>query len=306
MRRALIAALLLSGVAAAQQSSVLQQPQQITNLVERAPGPTYSDQYCAGYVSNKAPEAGKYVIAGAETPFQADYGTREVVFLEGSGYAEGGRYSIVRTLSDPNKYEMFPGQRSAIATLGAAYAEIGRVKIRAVRGENAVAEVEFACQQMVPGDYAVPFVEKPPIVYKAKSSFDRFPPSDGSLKGRIMLAKEFDSVLGQGNKVYLNVGADKGVKVGDYFRAIRGYDPQTMDPVDALSYRINSMEDTQKNVVNPTAERYAKLPIRALGEMIVLEVTPTSATAMITLAVEPLNVGDYVELEGPGNPPPQQ
>jgi len=96
------------------------------------------------------------------------------------------------------------------------------------------------------------------------------------------------------------------VKVGDYFLAIRGYDRETMDPVDGLSYKINSMEDTQKNVVNPTPERLAKLPVRALGEMIVLDVTPTSATAMITLSLEIINVGDYVELEGPGAPPPSQ
>ena len=303
MKRALIAALLLSGMAAAQQTGVPQQPQQITNLVERASGPTYSDQYCAGYITNKGPDAAKYVIAGAETPFQADYSTPETIFLEGSGYAEGGRYTIIRALKDPNQYEMFPGQRSAIAGLGAAYAEVGRVKIKAVRGENAVADIEFACQQIVPGDYVVPFAEKPPIVYKAKASFDRFPPTSGSLKGRILLAKEFDSILGQGNKVYLNVGADKGVKVGDYFRAVRGYDPNSMNQVDALSYKINAMEDTQGNAVTPSAERYGKLPLRALGEMIVLEVTPSSATAMITLSLESINVGDYVELEGPGAPP---
>jgi hypothetical protein len=35
--------------------------------------------------------------------------------------------------------------------------------------------------------------------------------------------------------------------------------------------------------------------------MIVLNVTPTSATAMITTALEHVNIGDMVELEGGSN-----
>jgi hypothetical protein len=36
--------------------------------------------------------------------------------------------------------------------------------------------------------------------------------------------------------------------------------------------------------------------------MIVLNVTPTSSTAMITFALENVNVGDMVELEGGAQP----
>ncbi len=37
------------------------------------------------------------------------------------------------------------------------------------------------------------------------------------------MGKDFDSVLGTGQKVYFNVGSNQGVKVGDYFRAVRSY-----------------------------------------------------------------------------------
>ena len=37
------------------------------------------------------------------------------------------------------------------------------------------------------------------------------------------MGKDFDSVVGTGQKVYLNVGSNQGVKVGDYFRATRNY-----------------------------------------------------------------------------------
>ena len=43
------------------------------------------------------------------------------------------------------------------------------------------------------------------------------------LTGRIVLGKDFDTMLGTGMKLYLNVGANQGVKVGDYFRVVRSY-----------------------------------------------------------------------------------
>ena len=48
-----------------------------------------------------------------------------------------------------------------------------------------------------------------------------FCPSNGKASGRIVLAKDFDLLLGNGSKIYMNVGANQGVKVGDYFRAVR-------------------------------------------------------------------------------------
>jgi hypothetical protein len=49
-------------------------------------------------------------------------------------------------------------------------------------------------------------------------------------------------------------------------------------------------------VVTPAKAK--TLPLRNLGEMIVLSVTPTSSTAMITNSLESIEVGDWVELEG--------
>ena len=48
-------------------------------------------------------------------------------------------------------------------------------------------------------------------------------PSNGKLSGRIVLGKDFDGVLGTGMKLYMNLGSNQGVKVGDYFRVVRSY-----------------------------------------------------------------------------------
>src|SRR5439155_522062 len=68
--------------------------------------------------------------------------------------------------------------------------------------------------------------------------------------GRIVLGKDFDSELGTGKKVYINVGANQGIKVGDYFRAVRSYTADLNDPVDSLSFKASTVEDTQRREPN--------------------------------------------------------
>ena len=168
----------------------------------------------------------------------------------------------------------------------------------AIRGKVAIAVVEFSCSTMVAGDFVVPFQEKPPLAYRPKTAFERFPAGQGSVTARIVMAKDFDFLVGTSHKVYLSAGADKGVKVGDYFRAVRNYDPARVGEVEALSMKVQQSEETQKNDMSLRKEKYVELPQRALAEMIVLNVTPTSSTAMITYALESVTVGDLVELEG--------
>jgi hypothetical protein len=193
---------------------------------------------------------------------------------------------------------MFPGQQAAIAEVGQPYADLGRVRVTSVRGNTAIAEVEFSCNAIVPGDSLVAFQEKAPVAYRPKSAFERFPAGSSSVTGRIVMAKDFDNIAATGHKVYINVGADKGVKVGDYFRVVTGYDPAKIDRVEALSYKMKYSEEGQKNAPKVPNSRLAELPRKAIAEAIVLHVTPTASTAMITVALESVTVGNTVELEG--------
>ena len=59
------------------------------------------------------------------------------------------------------------------------------------------------------------------------------------------MGKDFDSQLATGHKLYINVGSNQGVKIGDFFRAVRGYDADLNDPVDSLSFKAAIAEDTQ-------------------------------------------------------------
>lgn len=258
--------------------------------------PSYSDLNCAGFLSKEAISKKNEIAGGLDSPMQTQY-ARGTIFVSGGGLQEGTQYSVVRELHDPNRYEPFVGQRRAIEETGQPYAELGRIRVTALRGNTAIAEVEFACQNMTVGDLVVPYIEHAAPTLRKTSTFERFPANAGKLTARIIMAREFDTELRPGHKVYLNVGSNKGVKVGDYFRAVRSYDPERLSAVDNLSYGAPVGEDTQKVPGVVTKESAKTLPPRATGEMVVLSVNQTSATAMITYAVEDIQVGDDVELE---------
>jgi hypothetical protein len=275
--------------------------------IARFQTPTMADQYCAGFISKQHVPNANFVDGGLQTPSTTKFTNGEVVYLAGHGYQQGQEYSIVRELRDLNEYEFYPGQHKAVSNAGQPYAEIGRVKVLDVRQHSAVAQVEFSCDPINPGDTAVPFVEKQPIAFHAPIQFDRFAPSNGKLTGTILLSNDFAGTLGAGAKVYMNFGSNQGVKSGDYFRAFRPYAFDLRDPVDSLSFKASTSEDTQKNLPTFEASRFtrtkgpnihvADLPRRAVGEIVILGVTPTTATGMIVFAAEDVHPGDSVELD---------
>ncbi|HEU5452616.1 MAG TPA: hypothetical protein VFU76_11555 [Terriglobales bacterium] len=271
---------------------------QMTNLVEKAEAPSYTDLNCSGYISKQAPSTANFVAGGAESPVSSQFGQDDTIFFNGSGYEVGQRYSIVRAVKDPNRMEMFPHQHADVLAVGQPYQDIAHARVVSLRGSMAIAVIDFSCTAVTAGDYVVPFQERAQVAYHPKGAFEQWPASVTGLQGRIVMANDFDTIVAAGHKVYLNVGADKGVKPGDYFRVLRSYDPKTMDPIEALSDKQPVPEDTQKNVIRTTPAQYKAYPLQAIGEMVVLHVTPSSSTAMITLSLRSINVGDRVEMEG--------
>jgi hypothetical protein len=275
--------------------------------IQRVLKPTYADVYCAGFINRQTLPDANYVAGGLETPQTTKFANGEMIYLRGSGYSAGAQYEIIRALRNVNEYETFPGQRKLLKATGQPYQVVGRVRVIDTRSKTAVAQVEYSCDPINPGDTAIPFAEKTMVDFHPPLRFDRFLPSGSKVSGRIVMGKDFDSEFGTGQKVYINVGANQGVKVGDYFRAVRHYDADLKDPVDSLSFKAALSEDTQKKQPSFDPGRFEKgngpvihvrdLPRRAVGEIVVIGTTPTTATGMIVFAMEDVHAGDGVELD---------
>jgi hypothetical protein len=272
--------------------------------------PTYADLYCAGFINQQVLPNDKYVGGGLHTPSTTKYVKGDIVYLSGQGYEAGAQYTVLRELYDINRFETYAGQHELIKATGHPYEEVGRLRVLDTRNKLAIAQIEYSCDSVLPGDTLAPFVEKATVAAHAPVKFDRFAPPSGRLSGRIVMAKDFDSIVGTGMKVYMNVGSNQGVKVGDYFRAVRSYSMDRHNPVDKLSFDAPVGEDTQAK--HPSYKHDGilsgwgkgsgpvidedRFPRRAVGEVIVIGITPTTSTGMVTFALEDVHTGDGVEL----------
>lgn len=279
----------------------------LTFPIERVQTPTYADLYCAGFISKQLQPNTNLVVGGLQTPSTTKFVSGDLVYLTGDGYQLGQQYTVLRELKDPNRYELFSGQHAMLKETGQPYAELGRVRVIDARSKTAIAQVEFSCDGMNPGDFAVPFAEKQSISFHPPLRFDRFVPANGKVSGRIVMSRDFDYELGTGMKVYMNVGSNQGIKTGDYFRAVRAYTADLKDPVDSLSFKASAAEDTQTKPPSVEASMFTKtkgpmihvadFPRRAVGEIVIISTTPTTSTGMIIFAMEDVRAGDRVELD---------
>jgi hypothetical protein len=282
-------------------------PTTVSFPIERVQTPTYADLYCAGFVSKQLLPNANFVAGGLQTPNTTKFVNGEMVYLSGGGYQAGQQYTVLRELEDINRYEIFAGQHTMLKAMGQPYAELARVRVVDARSKMAVAQIEFSCDPVNPGDIVVPYAEKTPVSFHPPLRFDRFAPASSKTTGRIVMARDFDSVLGTGMKVYMNVGSSQGVKVGDHFRAVRSYAADLKDPVDSLSFKAALAEDTQKREPSIDASMWTKntgpmihmadLPRRSVGEIVILSTTATTSTGMIVFALEDVHLGDAVEAD---------
>ena len=236
MKKTGLLLLLLAGLAFAQSTPPVTSTMAATpndkGIVDSTPSvpfvrfqtPTQADIYCAGFISKDTLPDAKYVNGGLQTPTSTKFEIGELVYLAGKGYQAGHCTASCAKCVTSTSTRSIEGMRKLLGSVGHPYGEIGRVRVLDIRSHSAVAQVEFSCDPINPGDVAMPFVEKPPVAFHVPGHFDRYrtrqrqADADGSCWGRILTA-----ILGSGIKLYLNMGSNQGVKVGDYFRVVRSY-----------------------------------------------------------------------------------
>jgi outer membrane protein OmpA-like peptidoglycan-associated protein len=268
-----------------------------TNLKQKFNGPTLSEIYCSGFFTkNELKETGN-VVGGALSPDQATYAEPEYIYIKGKEVKEGDEYSILRHYQDPNRYESFKDQLKTLKSLGEEYQDVARAKVMYMRGKIGIAKIESSCDGTVPGDIAVPFQERPRPEFR-RTKFEEFPPENEKEAGRIVTAKDLDTILGVRRIVYLNIGERQNVKPGDYFRIIRDYKSIAADPVASQPFLSPVGDDTQKNPAQYDLSKNAsEMPHQGVGELMVIGTTPDSSTALVTFAKWDVRLGDAIEPE---------
>jgi hypothetical protein len=306
MKNVLLLVSLAVSTAALGQGGAVPTPQENTqvsptvlpsNIVQKGIAATYTDVYCAGWMSPKDVPNSSYVLAGEESPNTSRFYKNDSIYLAGSGWQEGQKVSIIRRAKDPNLFEIYDEQVKEIKKAGTLFYDMAQATVSFVQGNSAVAHVDFSCDAIVPGDLVVPFQERPLATFHPRPyEFKHYVALKGATKGRIILSKDFDVYLGEGKKFYVNIGSNQGLKPGDYLRVVRGYAMKDYDPADRESLASLDYEDDQLKEPRTEPKRFSEIPTRSLGEAVVLTTTPTTATAMVTYSVEDIRIGDRFEV----------
>ncbi|HEY2462063.1 MAG TPA: hypothetical protein VGI16_14730 [Candidatus Acidoferrum sp.] len=256
----------------------------------------YSSVYCSGFVSDSKVPDEMRLISGEQANYQVVFSQGDFVYLshgQDKGVKIGDRFMVMRAQADPLMVDWFKGQAKLLKSLGTHYIDAGHLRVVSVQAKTSIAQVTFSCDYMQRGDVVRPFEDRPAPPFKDAAAFDHFAPVNGKPVGSVVAAFDFASGLGRGNAMYMNLGAAKGVKVGDYVRVFRnqGTLNETAAQTKGYQYQLYGFGST------PARYEWKDLPRELLGEAIVLSVSKNASTALITYSSSELYVGDYVEVE---------
>jgi hypothetical protein len=202
------------------------------------------------------------VIYGTDQKLELSSGdTVELAMDPGGQAAVGDRYALQRS-EGPLRHP-FTGQ-----IVGIHVRQLGVVEVTQVLGPAVRGRVLLSCAAGAPGDRVARYV---PVNFPfGKEAV----PTSQRTGGTIVGDQEQLQRLGLGNLVFLDVGMDQGVALGDVFAI---YQEAEMAPVP------------------PTGARAPVAPTR-LGEVTVIRTTPRAATGMISQNEKEIRVGLRVVL----------
>jgi hypothetical protein len=282
---------LLASAAFAQESPV--------NSTQRAPeasSPDFAAINCSGFFTDEKVPSDVRLISGEESNNRIVFAAGDYVFIsKGSaqGVRVGDRFSIVRPDKDAVEVQWFKWQDKLLKAMGERYKDAGQVEIVSVQPNVATGIVKMSCDYLQRGDIALAWVQRPSPPYKPAEQFNRFAPVSGKSVGMLVTGVDFAQAYGKNSTIFVNLGANQGVKVGDYYRIFRyqGSHAELVPNYSDYQYSMYGFGST------PTKYQWNDLPREIIGEGIVISTSHNSSTMFVTYSKLELYAGDYVEIE---------
>ena len=257
--------------------------------------PDYAAVNCSGFISDNVP-ADIRIISGEESNLKITFAHGDYVYINrgrDKGVQVGDRFSVVRPTKDPVDVPWFKWQHKLIKAMGQFYVDAGDLRVVNVQPNVSIAEVGMSCGYMQRGDIVRPFVERPSPPFKDASAFDHFAPVSGKRVAMIVAGLDNTQLYGKNSTVYVNLGSNQSVRVGDYFRIFRyeGTLTETAPQTKNYQYELYGFGSAHAKY------SWRDLPREVIGEGIVINEGPNASTVFITYSSLPIYAGDYIELE---------
>jgi hypothetical protein len=256
----------------------------------------YSTVNCAGFVSDQKVPDEMRIISAEQSNYKITFARGDYVHINrglDKGVRVGDRFSVVRPDKDPTDVPWFKWQSKLFKAMGTLYMDAGQLRVVSVQPKLSIARVSFSCHFMQRGDIVLPYQDRPAPPFKDPAAFDHFAPVSGKPVAMLVAGRDNSQIFGKLTAVYVNLGTNQGVKVGDYFRIFRyqGSNNETVELDKGYQYKLYGFGSA------PQRYEWNDLPREVLGEGIVLSVSRNSSTIMITFTSIEVFAGDYVEIE---------
>jgi hypothetical protein len=290
--RARIAVLTLSVFLGGAVSSAQNAPQNASAM----PQVDFSTVNCSGFVADQHVPDEIQIVSGEQSNYKITFARGDYVHInrgQDKGVRVGDRFSVVRPDKDPTDVPWFKWQAKLLKAMGTPYIDAGQVRVVNVQPKVSVAQVIFSCDYMQRGDILQPYQDRPAPPYKDPAPFDHFAPVSGKPVAMVVGGRDYTQSYGKLSPVFVNLGSNQGVKVGDYFRIFRyqGSMAETVPQNKGYQYSMYGFGSA------PRRYEWNDLPREVLGEGIVINVNRNSSTMVITFSSLEIYAGDYVEVE---------
>jgi hypothetical protein len=256
----------------------------------------FSTVNCSGFVSQQRVPEEIQIVSGEQSNYKISFAGDDYVYInrgQDKGLRVGDRFSVLRPDWDPTDVPWFKWQRKLLKAMGTRYMDAGQIRVIKVQPKVSIAQVIFSCGYMLRGDILLPYQERPAPPFKDPAAFDHFAPVSGKPVAMVVAGKDYGQVFGRLSTVYVNLGTNQGVKIGDYFRIFRyeGSTAETVPQDKGYQYTMYGFGSA------PMRYGWNELPREVLGEGIVINVNRNSSTMVITFNSIEVYAGDYVEIE---------
>jgi hypothetical protein len=273
--------------------------------------------YCAGYVQNSPINTDRKIVGALDEADRFMLGEKDFVYINAGankGVQVGEMYSVVRPRGQIRTRWTRKG------SLGFYAQEVGALEVIRVKAEVSVARVKTSCDNILLGDLIQPAQVRIAPEYRQRPAMDLFADPTGKAVGRLFMARDNTEAIARDFIVYIDLGAEDNVQVGDYLTIFRplgegnpyfgdwGESVAARDDFGSFEYKggefsnqapRKSGEQARGKVV--TTEKAKKdrpsLIRKIVGEMVILNVKERTATALITRNAQEIHTGDWVEVQ---------
>lgn len=274
--------------------------------------------YCAGFVQTSPVNTANKIVGAEDEQDGHIFAQPDNLYISmgaNKGVQVGDMFSVIRPRGKVDT------RWTRKDSLGFFVQEVGMVEVIKVKAEVSVVRVKNSCDNFLLGDLleAVPARVSP--LFQNRPALDRFADPTGKALGRIFLARDGQEMLGREQIVYIDLGAEDQVRVGDYLTVFRPlgkgnlFDKVWKESVSARDEGFQSDEyrggkfsnqaarkkgETAAGRVETTVEAKEDRPNnlrKIVGEIVILNVKEKTATAIITRTAQEIHTGDWVELQ---------